>query len=100
MSSRVGAVEGSWGDAIWPVRECCGAAWRRACFAMTSIQSYEQSLSIEIARVLRECGAMIYGIDDDARVSERVPTFCFNSNPPASIFEEATPPIKKESCAV
>jgi cysteine desulfurase family protein (TIGR01976 family) len=49
-----------------------------ARFAMTSIQSYEQSLSIEIARVLRECGAMIYGIDDDARVSERVPTFCFN----------------------
>lgn len=49
-----------------------------ARFAMTSIQSYEQSLSIEIARVLRECGAMIYGIDDDARVSQRVPTFCFN----------------------
>jgi cysteine desulfurase family protein (TIGR01976 family) len=49
-----------------------------ARFAMTSIQSYEQSLSIEIARVLRECGAVIYGIDDDARVSERVPTFCFN----------------------
>jgi cysteine desulfurase family protein (TIGR01976 family) len=49
-----------------------------ARFAMTSIQAYEQSLSSETARVLRECGALIYGIDDDARVSERVPTFCFN----------------------
>jgi selenocysteine lyase/cysteine desulfurase len=25
-----------------------------------------------------ECGATIYGIVDDARVSDRVPTFCFN----------------------
>jgi cysteine desulfurase family protein (TIGR01976 family) len=49
-----------------------------ARYAMTSIQSYERGLSLEIARVLRECGAKIYGIEDDARVSERVPTFCFN----------------------
>jgi cysteine desulfurase family protein (TIGR01976 family) len=47
-------------------------------FAMRAIQAYEQGLSLELARVLRENGAQIYGIDDDARVAERVPTFCFN----------------------
>jgi cysteine desulfurase family protein (TIGR01976 family) len=46
--------------------------------AMKSIQAYEQGLSIELSRVLRESGAQIYGIDDEARVGERVPTFCFN----------------------
>ena len=46
--------------------------------AMRAIQTYEQSLSLAVAHVLRECGARIYGIDDDARVAERVPTFCFN----------------------
>ena len=47
-------------------------------FAMQAIQIYEQGLSLELARVLRECGAQIYGVEDDARVAERVPTFCFN----------------------
>ena len=47
-------------------------------FAMRAIQAYEQGLSLELARVLRENGAQIYGIDDDARIAERVPTFCFN----------------------
>ena len=47
-------------------------------FAMQAIQTYEQGLSLELARVLRECGAQIYGVEDDARVAERVPTFCFN----------------------
>jgi cysteine desulfurase family protein (TIGR01976 family) len=47
-------------------------------FAMQAIQTYEQGLSLELARILRECGAQIYGVDDDARVAERVPTFCFN----------------------
>ena len=46
--------------------------------AMHAIRTYEQGLSLELARVLRECGAKVYGIDDDARVGERVPTFCFN----------------------
>jgi cysteine desulfurase family protein (TIGR01976 family) len=46
--------------------------------AMKGIQTYERGLSIELARVLRESGAQIYGISDDARVAERVPTFCFN----------------------
>lgn len=47
-------------------------------YAMRAIQAYEQGLSLEVAHVLRECGAQIYGIDADARVAERVPTFCFN----------------------
>jgi cysteine desulfurase family protein (TIGR01976 family) len=47
-------------------------------FAMKAIQLYEQKLSRELARVLRDCGAQVYGITDDARVAERVPTFCFN----------------------
>jgi cysteine desulfurase family protein (TIGR01976 family) len=46
--------------------------------AMQAIQSYERTLSLELARVLEDCGARIYGIDDPARVAERVPTFCFN----------------------
>jgi len=46
--------------------------------AMRAIRAYEQSLSIELSRVLKTCGAEILGIDTDARVSERVPTFCFN----------------------
>ncbi len=49
-----------------------------ARFAMQAIRTYERGLSIELGRVLRECGAQVYGIDDDARVGERVPTFCFN----------------------
>ena len=46
--------------------------------AMTAIRSYEESLSLELLRVLRECGATIYGVREDRRVHERVPTFCFN----------------------
>jgi cysteine desulfurase family protein (TIGR01976 family) len=46
--------------------------------AMTAIRSYEQCLSLELLRVLRECGATIYGVSEDHRVRERVPTLCFN----------------------
>lgn len=46
--------------------------------AMTAIRAYEQELSIELLRVLQDYGATIYGIDDPAQVSRRVPTFCFN----------------------
>src|SRR5579864_563764 len=57
--------------------------------AMSGIRSYEQSLSLELLRVLRECGATIYGVCEDHRVHERVPTFCFNlkNTPPAKITE-------------
>jgi cysteine desulfurase family protein (TIGR01976 family) len=47
-------------------------------YAMQAIQAYEQKLSLELSRILRDCGAQIYGIAEDARVAERVPTFCFN----------------------
>jgi selenocysteine lyase/cysteine desulfurase len=46
--------------------------------AMIAIQRYEQQLSLELATVLADCGAKIYGIDVASRVSQRVPTFCFN----------------------
>jgi cysteine desulfurase family protein (TIGR01976 family) len=46
--------------------------------AMNAIRQYEQLLSLELLRVLKDCGAKIYGIDSASRVAERVPTFCFN----------------------
>jgi cysteine desulfurase family protein (TIGR01976 family) len=50
----------------------------RLARAMTKIRAYEESLSLELLRVLRERGANIYGIKEEARVGERVPTLCFN----------------------
>lgn len=57
--------------------------------AMTAIRSYEESLSLELLRVLRECGATIYGVREDHRVHERVPTLCFNlkKTSPAKVTE-------------
>jgi cysteine desulfurase family protein (TIGR01976 family) len=57
--------------------------------AMTSIREYEATLSQEMLEVLRAAGAVIYGIDDPGRLSERVPTFCFNlpHTLPASVTE-------------
>jgi cysteine desulfurase family protein (TIGR01976 family) len=46
--------------------------------AMNAIRGYEASLSREMLRVLRDCGASIYGIREQDRVGERVPTLCFN----------------------
>jgi cysteine desulfurase family protein (TIGR01976 family) len=46
--------------------------------AMTAIRWYEESLSLELLRILRECGATIYGVRENERVHERVPTLCFN----------------------
>jgi selenocysteine lyase/cysteine desulfurase len=46
--------------------------------AMEAIRAYEQLLSLETLRVLKDCGATIYGVEADARVAERVPTVCFN----------------------
>lgn len=45
---------------------------------MQAIRAYERILSVELLRVLSDCGATVYGIADPARVSERVPTFSFN----------------------
>ena len=46
--------------------------------ALNSIRSYEETLSLEMLQVLRDNGAVIYGISDSARIHERVPTLCFN----------------------
>ncbi|MEP9372136.1 cysteine desulfurase-like protein [Mesorhizobium sp. KR1-2] len=45
---------------------------------MGAIRAYELYLAREMMRVLKDCGATIYGVDDEARIDERVPTFCFN----------------------
>jgi cysteine desulfurase family protein (TIGR01976 family) len=45
--------------------------------AMNSIREYETALSFEMLETLRSAGAVIYGVDDPARLAERVPTFCF-----------------------
>jgi len=57
--------------------------------AMTAIRSYEEGLSLELLRILRECGATIYGVAEDHRVHERVPTLCFNlkKTAPAKVTE-------------
>jgi cysteine desulfurase family protein (TIGR01976 family) len=59
--------------------ENAAPASRRASLvrAMTSIRDYEATLSRAMLQVLHDSGAIIYGVDDTARVSERVPTFCF-----------------------
>jgi cysteine desulfurase family protein (TIGR01976 family) len=46
--------------------------------AMHAIRSYEQVLSVELLRVLADCGARVYGVDDPAEVADRVPTVCLN----------------------
>jgi cysteine desulfurase family protein (TIGR01976 family) len=45
---------------------------------MNAIRGYEESLSRELLRVLVEHGAMVYGITEERRIHERVPTLCFN----------------------
>lgn len=45
---------------------------------MTAIRNYEETLSINFLHVLRNSGAEIYGIQDEHRLGERVPTFLFN----------------------
>jgi len=60
--------------------------------AFQAIRAYEESLSLEMLRVLNQCGALIYGLADKNHVGQRVPTLCFNlpNAPPARITEELT----------
>jgi cysteine desulfurase family protein (TIGR01976 family) len=60
-------------------------------FAMSAIRAYEQTLSRELLRVLKANRAVIYGIDSEARINERVPTICFNipNVLPAKVTETA-----------
>lgn len=46
--------------------------------AMTAIRNYEATLSRKMLEVLKAAGAIVYGVDDPSRLSERIPTFCFN----------------------
>ena len=59
--------------------------------AMNGISAYEQGLSLELLRVLREAGATIYGVSDEAQLAQRVPTVCFNlpGIAPAAVSEAA-----------
>lgn len=57
---------------------------------MGAIRDYELLLAREMLAVLKGCGATIYGVADEARINERVPTFCFNIGrlSPQRIVEE------------
>jgi selenocysteine lyase/cysteine desulfurase len=57
---------------------------------MAAIRAHEIELAREMLRVLKDCGATIYGVGDEARIGERVPTFCFNVGKlsPRMIVEE------------
>jgi len=58
--------------------------------ALGSIRAYEESLSLEMLRVLSDCGAVVYGVTDRNRIRERVPTLCFTlpNVSPATVTEE------------
>src|SRR5215467_1117028 len=58
--------------------------------ALTVVRAYEKVLSAEMIRVLRNCGATIYGVSSAQRIQERVPTLCFNlpNIPPSKVTEE------------
>jgi cysteine desulfurase family protein (TIGR01976 family) len=90
MDAAVSYLE-NLGKTLGAGKEDVQAAPRRAHIvrAMTAIRSYEESLSLELLRVLRECGATIYGVREDHRVHERVPTLCFNlkKTSPARVTE-------------
>jgi cysteine desulfurase family protein (TIGR01976 family) len=65
---------------------------RRAALqrAFEVIRAYEESLSLEMLRVLDDCGAVVYGVANGNRIHERVPTLSFNlpNVPPARVSEE------------
>ena len=57
---------------------------------MNAIRDYELVLAREMLAVLKGCKATIYGVTEEARIKERVPTFCFNIGKlsPQMIVEE------------
>ena len=65
---------------------------RRAALqrAFARIRAYEESLSMEMLQVFSDCGAVVYGVSDKRRISQRVPTLCFNlaNISPARVSEE------------
>lgn len=65
---------------------------RRAALqrAFAAIRTYEELLSLEMLRVVTDCGAVVYGVADKKRIGERVPTLSFNLSDlsPARVTEE------------
>ncbi|MBX3583679.1 MAG: cysteine desulfurase-like protein [Rhizobiaceae bacterium] len=57
---------------------------------MDAIRQYELVLAGAMMKVLKDCGATIYGVADEARLAERVPTFCFTIGKlsPQAVVEE------------
>jgi cysteine desulfurase family protein (TIGR01976 family) len=68
-----------------------GSLRQDCCAGMSAIREYEQKLSCELLRVLRDCGAEVYGLQEQEQVGARVPTFCFNlpGHSPAAVTEAA-----------
>jgi cysteine desulfurase family protein (TIGR01976 family) len=58
--------------------------------AFWAIRVYEESLSLEMLRVLNDCGAVVYGLAEQERIGQRAPTLCFNlpNVSPARVAEE------------
>jgi cysteine desulfurase family protein (TIGR01976 family) len=58
--------------------------------AFQAIAVYEESLSLEMLRVLNNCGAAVYGMSQRDRIGQRLPTICFNlpNMAPARVSEE------------
>jgi cysteine desulfurase family protein (TIGR01976 family) len=58
--------------------------------AFKAIRAFEETLSLEMLKVLNDCGAAVYGVAERERIHERVPTLCFNlpNVPPARVVEE------------
>lgn len=57
---------------------------------MAAIRAYELDLARAMLKELKESGATIYGVSDETRIEERVPTFCFNipNLSPQSVVEK------------
>jgi cysteine desulfurase family protein (TIGR01976 family) len=58
--------------------------------AFRLIRDYEEALSLAMLKTVSDCGGVIYGVTDENRLRERVPTLCFNlpNILPAKVSEE------------
>ncbi len=57
---------------------------------MAAIRAHELQLARAMLKELKSAGAVVYGVADEARIGERVPTFCFNlpGVAPKTVVEE------------
>lgn len=79
MEAAIGYLE-RLGRALQGAHPARSPTSRRAVLvtAMNAILEYEQQLSAGLLDVLEDCGARIHGIAERAKLSQRVPTICFN----------------------